>query len=127
MKWVQKCQLVNLAQIWTPRPLLRTIIHQRAMLESPESPKSPHILVLPENVSISAFYTVILGIMAPKEPKVINLAKNRFTRQFRLRCGTLKICVFKRIFFASFFRGHKATFVKWTVKIASNIPPINSF
>ena len=24
--------------------------------------------------------------------------------------------------FASFFRGHKATYVKWTVKIVSNIP-----
>ena len=63
--------------------------------------------------------------MAPKEPKVINLAKNRFTRQFRLRCGTLKICVVKKNFFASFFRGHKATFVKWTVKIVSNIPPLH--
>ena len=31
------------------------------MLEDPESPKSPHKLVLTENVSISAFYAVILG------------------------------------------------------------------
>ena len=31
------------------------------MLEGPESPKSPHKLVLPENVSISALYTVIMG------------------------------------------------------------------
>ena len=48
-------KLVKLAQIWTCRPLIRPIIHQRAMLEDPKSPKSPHKLVLPENVSISAF------------------------------------------------------------------------
>ena len=39
-------KLVNLAQIWTCRPLIRPIIHQRVMLEGPESPKSPHKLVL---------------------------------------------------------------------------------
>ena len=49
---------VNLAQNWTFRPLIRPIIHQRVMLEGSESPQSPHKLVLPENVSISAFYTV---------------------------------------------------------------------
>ena len=54
-------KLVNLAQIWTCRPLIRPIIHQRVILEGPESPKSPHKLVLPENESISAFYIVILG------------------------------------------------------------------
>ena len=53
-------KLVNLAQIWTCRPLIRPITHQRVMLEGPKSPKSPHKLVLPENVSMSAFYTVIL-------------------------------------------------------------------
>ena len=36
------------------------------MLEYPESPESPHKLVLPENVSIIAFYTVIMGEMIPK-------------------------------------------------------------
>ena len=36
------------------------------MLEGPESPKSPHKLVLPENVSISAFCAVTLGEMGPK-------------------------------------------------------------
>ena len=106
--------MVNLAQIWTWRPLIRPIIHQRVMLEGPESPKSPHKLVLPENISISAFYTVILGIMAPKEAKLVNLAK---TRQFWLRCGTLKIGAVKKIFLVSFFMGLKATFQKWTVRL----------
>ena len=46
-------KLVNLAQIWTCRPLIRPKIHQRVMLEGPESPKSPHKLVLPENVADS--------------------------------------------------------------------------
>ena len=68
-------KLVNLAQIWTCRPPIRPIIHQMAMLEGPESPKSPHKLVLPENVSISAFYTVIMGKMDPKMAKLVNLAK----------------------------------------------------
>ena len=62
-------KLVNLAQIWTCGPLLRPIIHQQVMLEGSESPKSPHKLVLPENVSISAFYTVILGEMDKKSGK----------------------------------------------------------
>ena len=66
---------VNLAQIWTCRPLLRPIIHQRVMLEGPESPKSPHKLVLQENVSRSAFYTGILGEMGPKAEKLVNLAQ----------------------------------------------------
>ena len=39
---------------------MRPIIHQRDILEGPESLKSPHRLVQPENVSVSAFYTVIL-------------------------------------------------------------------
>ena len=47
------------------------------MLEVPESPKSPHKLVLPENVSISAFYTINLGEMNPKEAKLVNLAKKQ--------------------------------------------------
>ena len=70
-------KLVNLNQIWTCWPLIRPIIHQRIMLEGPESPKRPHKLVLLENVSISAFYTVILGEMDPKVAIVPNLAKNR--------------------------------------------------
>ena len=48
------------------------------MLEGPESPKSPHKLVQPENVSMSAFYMVILGEMDPKVAKLVNLA-NIFT------------------------------------------------
>ena len=46
-------KLFNLAQIWTCRPLIRRIIHQRVMLKGPESPKGPHKLVLPENVADS--------------------------------------------------------------------------
>ena len=46
--------------------LIRPIIHQRVMLDGPESPKSPHKIVLPENVSMTAFYTVIMGEMDPK-------------------------------------------------------------
>ena len=57
------------------------------MLEGSESPKSLHKLVLPENVSVIAFYTVILGEMDPKEAKLVNLAKNRFTHQFRRSAG----------------------------------------
>ena len=45
------------------------------MLEGPESPKSPHKLVLPENVSISAFHTVLLDEMDPKVTKLVNLAQ----------------------------------------------------
>ena len=50
-------KLDNLAQIWTCTPLIRPIIHQRVMLEGPESLKNPNELLLPENVLISAFYT----------------------------------------------------------------------
>ena len=46
------------------------------MLEGPESLKSAHKLVLQENVSISAFYTVILGEMDPKVTKLVNLTQN---------------------------------------------------
>ena len=35
------------------------------MLEGPESPDSPHKLVLPENASIYAFYTVTMSEMDP--------------------------------------------------------------
>ena len=71
----KEAKLVNSVQISTCRPLIRPIIHQRVMLEGPESPKSPHKLVLPENGSISAFYTVILGEMDPKVAKLVNLAQ----------------------------------------------------
>ena len=46
------------------------------MSDDPESLKSPHKLVLPENVSISALFTVILGEMDPKVAKLVNLAQN---------------------------------------------------
>ena len=68
-------KLVDLAQIWTCRHLVMPIIHQWVMLEGSESTKSAHKLVLPENVSISAFYTVFLGEMGPKVAKVVNLAQ----------------------------------------------------
>ena len=45
------------------------------MLEGPESPKSLHKLVQPKNVSISAFYMVILGEMDPKVAKLVNMAQ----------------------------------------------------
>ena len=51
------------------------IIHQRVMIEGPEYPKSPQKLILPENVSISAFYTAVLGEMDPKVAKLVNLAQ----------------------------------------------------
>ena len=54
---------------------MEPIIHKRVMLEGPESPNSPHKLVLPENVSISAFYTVLMDEMDPKMAKLMNLAK----------------------------------------------------
>ena len=68
-------KLVNLAQIWTFRPLIWSFIHQQVMLEGPESPKSPHKLVQPENVSISVFYMVLLGEMDPEVVKLVNLAQ----------------------------------------------------
>ena len=68
-------KMVNLAQIWTCKPLMRPIIHQLVMLECLESPEYRHKLVQPDNVSISAFYTVILGIMDPKVAKLVNLAQ----------------------------------------------------
>ena len=45
------------------------------MLECPECPKSPHKLVLPKNVSISALRTAILGEIDPKVAKLVNLAQ----------------------------------------------------
>ena len=68
-------KLVNLAQNWTFRPLIRPIINQQVVLECPESPKSAHKLVLSENVSIIVFYTVIEGEMDPKVIKLVNLAQ----------------------------------------------------
>ena len=54
------------------------------MLEGPESPKSPHKLVLPENLSISAFYTVIMGEMEPNMTKLVNLAKTGLCVNFNI-------------------------------------------
>ena len=45
------------------------------MLEGPESLKSLHELVLPQNVSRSAFYTVVMGEMDPEVAKLVNLAQ----------------------------------------------------
>ena len=63
------------------------------MLEGSESPKSLHKLVLPENVSISAFYTIILGEMDPKEAKLDNLAKKQVYTSISAKCGTLEMGV----------------------------------
>ena len=71
----KKAKLVILAQIGTFGPLIRPVNHHRAMLEGPKSPKSPHKLVLPENVSIKAFYMVILGEIDPKVAKLVILAQ----------------------------------------------------
>ena len=77
VKCIQKWQNQSfLSQIWSCRPLKRPMIHQRAMLdEGPKTPKSPHKLVLPENISISAFYTVIMGEIDPKVAKLVNLSQ----------------------------------------------------
>ena len=58
-------KLVNLTQILTFTPLKGPLIHRWGMLEGSNFPKSPYKLVLPENVSISDFYTVIMGEMEP--------------------------------------------------------------
>ena len=68
-------KMVNLNKVLTCRPLFRPIIQQRAMLEDQESPKSPHKLVIPENVLVRAFYSVILGEMVQKVAKLINFAQ----------------------------------------------------
>ena len=47
------------------------------MSDDPESLKSPPKLVLPENVSISAFYAINLGEMDSKEAKLVNLIKKQ--------------------------------------------------
>ena len=54
---------------------MRSVTHQRVMSDGPESPKYPHKLVLPENVTIFVFYMVILGEMDPKVAKLVNLAQ----------------------------------------------------
>ena len=54
------------------------------MLEGQESPKSPHKIVIPENVSISAFYTVIMGEMDPKVAKLVNLDKTGLHVNFNI-------------------------------------------
>ena len=68
--------MTNLGQIWTCRPLIRSVTHQRVMSDGPESPKYAHKLVLPENVTIIVFYMVILGEMDPKVAKLVDLTRN---------------------------------------------------
>ena len=46
------------------------------MSDDPESQKSPHKLVLPENASISAFYTIIMGKMDLKNGKTGQFGPN---------------------------------------------------
>ena len=69
-------KLVNLTQNWSFRPLKRPVKYQQVMLEGPESLKSAHKSVLPENVSISAFYTIIMGKMNLKMVKLVNLVQS---------------------------------------------------
>ena len=45
------------------------------MLEDPKSPKSPHKLVLPENLSISSFHLVNLGEMVLKVAELVKLTQ----------------------------------------------------
>ena len=68
-------KLGSFTQILTFSPLIRSLIHQWGMLESPDSPKSLHRLLLPENVSKSVFYAVILGEKGPKVAKLVNLTQ----------------------------------------------------
>ena len=55
---------------------MRSVTHQRVMSGGPKSPKYPHKLVLPENVTIIVFYMLILDEMEPKVAKLVNLAQN---------------------------------------------------
>ena len=75
MKWIQKWQNWSIwpeLDVWAPNKVHNS---PTVMSEGPEYPKSPHKLVLQENVSISAFYMVILGEMDPKVAKLVNLAQ----------------------------------------------------
>ena len=78
VKWFEKCQNWPIWPVWAQipacRPLARPLIHQPGILQSPESPKSLHKLVLPENVPRSGFYTIIVGKMDLKVSKLANLA-----------------------------------------------------
>ena len=73
-----------------------------AMLEGSESPKSPHKLVLPENVSISAFYTVILCEMDAKVAKLVNLAKTGLRVNFYIFVAFFLVLM--NIFFVLVFK-----------------------
>ena len=87
-------KLVNLVQSWTCRPLIRPIIHLRVMLEGSESPKSLHKLVLPENVSISAFYTIILGeIRIERGNKTGQFGQKQVYTSISAKCVNLKMGV----------------------------------
>ena len=52
---------------------MRSVTHQGVMSDVPESPKYPHKIVLPENVTMIVFYKVILGEMDPKVANLVNL------------------------------------------------------
>ena len=67
--------MTNLGQIWSCRPLIRSVTHQRVISDGPESPKYAHKFVLPENVTIIVFYMVIRGEMDRRVAKLINLAQ----------------------------------------------------
>ena len=67
-------KLVNFAQIRTCRPLIWSTVHQRVMVEDTKLLKSPNKLIQPGNVSIRAFYMVILGEVDLKVAKLVNVA-----------------------------------------------------
>ena len=66
---------------WGPNKVNNSSI---CLLEGPESPKGPHKLVLPENVPISAFYTVLMGEMDPKVANLVNLAETGLRVNFNI-------------------------------------------
>ena len=75
---------------------MKSVIHQQVMLEGPESLKYPHILVLPENISISTFYMDIVCEMDPKVVKLVNLTKNwTFRPPGRVQKPWAKISLFE--------------------------------
>ena len=68
-------RMTNLEQIWTCRPLIRSVTHQRVMSDGPESPKYAHKLVILESVHQNAFNTIYPGWKRSKVAKLVNLAQ----------------------------------------------------
>ena len=53
------------------------------ILKGPKSPKSFHKLLLPKNVSRSAFYSIILREMGPKVARLVNAYQILISRPLR--------------------------------------------